>query len=223
MDWSATLEFARGPLFQVGLLVFAGGMAYRLVSVLLLGLGHGQAQARGGRAKGVGLSFLEGLIILPFIPWLKNTFRRSPVMYLAGGLFHLGLFVAIFFSATHVMVWKSLLFFGWPALPQPIVDVLAGLGVLSMVALLVNRLTDPVLKLLTGVADWLNWLIVFLVMLTGVVMSHRSPSHAEMLFSLHMLMVDLLLIWIPFSRISHFIFYFFSRAIHGMEFAQDGA
>jgi hypothetical protein len=30
-----------------------------------------------------------------------------------------------------------------------------------------------------------------------------------------MLAVDVMLIWIPFSRISHFMFYFFSRSIHG--------
>jgi hypothetical protein len=30
------------------------------------------------------------------------------------------------------------------------------------------------------------------------------------------------LIWIPLSRISHFIFYFFARAIHGQEFGKRG-
>ena len=40
------------------------------------------------------------------------------------------------------------------------------------------------------------------------------------LFSLHMLAVDVLLIWIPLSRISHFMFYFFSRTIHGAQFGK---
>jgi hypothetical protein len=35
-----------------------------------------------------------------------------------------------------------------------------------------------------------------------------------------MLTVDALLIWIPFSRIPHFVFYFFSRTIHGAQFGR---
>jgi len=31
-----------------------------------------------------------------------------------------------------------------------------------------------------------------------------------------------MMIWIPLSRISHFIFYFFARAIHGAEFGKRG-
>jgi hypothetical protein len=29
--------------------------------------------------------------------------------------------------------------------------------------------------------------------------------------------VDVLLIWIPLGRISHFLFYFFARTIHGAQ------
>ena len=32
--------------------------------------------------------------------------------------------------------------------------------------------------------------------------------------------VDWLLIWIPLSRISHFMFYFFAKAIHGAQFGK---
>jgi hypothetical protein len=35
-----------------------------------------------------------------------------------------------------------------------------------------------------------------------------------------MLSVDLLLVWIPLSRIAHFMFYFISRSIHGLEFGK---
>jgi nitrate reductase gamma subunit len=219
-----SLELVRtppsGPLFQVALLVFVGGMTYRLVRLLLLSWRRDHAPARGGRLEEVGRSFLKGLIIWPFIPWVKNTFSRSPVMYLAGGLFHLGLFVVIFLSAPHMLAWKSLLGFGWPTLPLPIVDWLAAGAIVAMVALLLNRLVDPVLKLLSGPAEWLNWLFVFLPMVTGYMLTHHLFLPYEHLFSLHMGTVDLLLIWIPFSRIPHFVFYFFSRAIHGLEFGR---
>lgn len=220
MTWNSILEFARGPFFQVALLVFIAGMVYRLVRVLLLGWKRDRVPARGSKTAGVAKSYLKGILIWPFIPWVRNTFNRNPVTYLAGGLFHLALFVVIFLGTAHMLVWKSLLGFGWPTLELPIVDWLAAIGIVAMIALLINRLVNPVLKLISGPAEYLNWLLVFLPMVTGYIMTHHLWFRYEVLFSLHMLAVDVLLIWIPLSRISHFIFYFFSRTIHGVEFGK---
>jgi nitrate reductase gamma subunit len=117
-------------------------------------------------------------------------------------------------------VWKSLLGFGWPTLPLPVTDWLAAVAIVAMVALLIHRLVNPVMKLITGPAEWLNWVLVFLPMVTGYLMTHHMVNPYEMIYSLHMITVDVLLIWIPLSRISHFIFYFFSRTIHGFEYGK---
>jgi nitrate reductase gamma subunit len=121
-----------------------------------------------------------------------------------------------------MLVWKSLLKFGWPTLPLPIVDWLAVAGIVGMLILLINRLIHPVLKLISGPAEYLAWLMVFIPMVTGYMMTHHLWFQYEVLFSLHMLAVDMLLIWIPLSRISHFMFYFFARVIHGQEFGKRG-
>jgi nitrate reductase gamma subunit len=220
MNWNQTLEFARGPFFQVALFVFLAGMAYRLVRVLVLGWEADKVKAKGSKLGGVAMSFAKGILVWPFIPWVKNTFNRNPVTYLAGGLFHLGLFVVLMLGTAHMLVWKSLLGFGWPTLPLPIVDWLAAGAIVALIALLINRIVNPVLRLLTGPAEWLNWLIVFLPMVTGYIMTHHLFFPYETLFALHMLAVNVLLIWIPMSRISHFVFYFFSKAIHGADFGK---
>lgn len=220
MNWVDILEFARGPFFQAAWLIFLAGMAYRLVRVLVLGWEADKVKAKGSKLGGVVKSFAKGILVWPFIPWVHNTFARNPVMYLAGGLFHLGLFVVVFLGTAHMLVWKSLLGFGWPTLPLPIVDWLAAGAIVAMIALLINRIVNPVLKLLTGPAEWLNWLFVFLPMVTGYMMTHHLFFPYEVLFSLHMLAVNVLLIWIPMSRISHFVFYFFAKAIHGADFGK---
>jgi hypothetical protein len=195
-------------------------MLYRLARIVLLGWGPDRVKGKGSKAGGVVKSYAKALLIWPFIPWVKDTFNRNPLMYVAGGLFHLGLFVVILLGTAHMLVWKSLLGFGWPTLPLPIVDWLAAGAIIAMLVLLINRLVNPVLKLLTGPAEWLNWLVVFLPMVTGYMMTHHLFFPYEVLFSLHMLVVDALLIWIPFSRISHFMFYFFSRTIHGAQWGK---
>jgi nitrate reductase gamma subunit len=195
-------------------------MTYRLVRVVLLGWNKDRVLAEGSKAGGVVKSYGKGLLILPFVPWVKNTFKRNPIIYLFGGIFHLGLFVVIFLGTAHMLVWKSLLGFGWPTLKVPIVDWFAAATIVAMIALLIYRWTNPVLKLLSGPAQVFNWLFVFLPMVTGYMMTHHLWFPYEELFSLHMLSVDVMLIWIPLSSISHFMFYFFSRTIHGIEFGK---
>jgi hypothetical protein len=217
MDWNEILQFFRGPFFRVALLVFVGGMAYRLIRILLLGWSRDKVPGRGSKITGVVKTYLKGLLVLPFIPWVKRTFTPNALTYVAGGLFHLSLLLVVVFATPHMLVWKSLLGFGWPTLPFPVTDWFAAIGIIALVALLVNRLTHPVLKLITRAPLWWNWTLVFLPFVTGYMMTHHLGFRYEVLFSLHMITVDILLIWIPFSRISHFLFYFFSRTFHGAQ------
>ncbi len=223
MNWTEAMYFVRGPMFYAALVFFVLGMAYRLVSVIALGWSKDHVPAKKSKVGGSILAFLKGLIVLPFIPRFSETGTRNIVTYIAGGLFHLGLIVVVFLGAAHMLVWKSLLGFGWPTLPLPIVDWMAAVAIVAMIVLGVNRLVNPVLRLLSKPADFINLLMVFLPFITGFFLTHRLFARYEIGFTIHVLTINLLLIWIPLSRISHFVFYFISKARHGAKFAQRGA
>ncbi|HOP60530.1 MAG TPA: hypothetical protein PKZ60_03860 [Candidatus Saccharicenans sp.] len=215
MDWTEILRFSRGPLFHFSLVIFIAGMIYRLVRIIFLGWEKDRVKSQGSKLSGVIISYLKGLIILPFIPWVRRTFKNNALTFIAGGIFHLSLFLVLIFGAAHILVWQSLFGVSWAPLPTPVVDWVAAAGIVSLIILLINRLTHPVLRLLTKLPAWINWTLVFLPFVTGYIMYHHLWFPYEVIFSLHLIFVCLLLIWIPFSRMSHFLFYFFSRTIHG--------
>ncbi|HEC21860.1 MAG TPA: hypothetical protein ENI95_02965 [Chloroflexi bacterium] len=223
MNPSDLMRLARGPLFYFALLFFIAGMLYRLTRVVGFGWKKDLTKPKKSKIAGSLLAFVKSVIIWPFIPRVEGSLKRNLVAYFAGGLFHLALFLVVFLGAAHMLVWKSLLGFGWPTLPLPVVDWLAAAGIVALLVLFINRLVNPVLRTISHAAEYLNLLFVFLPMLTGFFLTHHLLLPYEAMFALHVLSVDWLLIWIPLSRISHFVFYFFSKAIYGAEFARRGA
>lgn len=222
MNWSEALQLARGPIFNIALLIFLAGMTYRLVNVILLGWKCNHAKPKKNTTMGALGVMLRSAIIFPFFPRLPHSASRNPITYVAGGIFHLGLFVVVFFGAAHILVWDSLLGFRWPSLPLPIVDFFAASTIIAMIVLFFNRLYSPVLRLLSQPSDFLNLLVVFLPFLTGFFLTHRLFLAYEAMFTLHVMSINLMLVWIPFSRLSHFMYYFITRPRYGARYAARG-
>ena len=112
-------------------------MAYRLLRILLLGWSRDKVPSRGSKLLGVVKRFLKGLLALPFIPWVKRTFARNAVdLHRRRAVPSRPSSAVVFFATPHMLVWKSLLGFGWPTLPFPVTDWLAAVGIAALVMLL---------------------------------------------------------------------------------------
>ncbi len=223
MSATQILELVRGPLFRVSLWIFTVGMLYRLFRILMLGWKKDYAPPRGSALMGVVKTYAKSLIIFPFLPPKFPSSRHRPLTYFAGGMFHLGLFVVLLLLVPHIEVWRAVLGISWPGLPTPIVDGFAVMALVGLVLLASNRLINPVTRLLTGVSSWLNILFVFFPLITGWAMYHHLFGiDYTWLYIAHMVSVDWLLAWIPFSRLAHFMTYFVTKTMHGLKFGRLG-
>ena len=203
------LSWVRGPGFQIATVIFVAGVVIRIAEILLLGRAANLAEPKGSEMGG-GLR----TILSRSIPD-AGTFRRSTFTLVAGYIFHIGLFVTIFLFAPHVLMFKDIVGFGWPSLPTPIVDALAVVSIIALLAVLVHRLTNKVLRFLNNFEDLLVWFVTIAPLVTGYIAFHRVGLTAPTLIGIHILSVELLMVVFPFTKLMHAFTIFIARWYNG--------
>jgi nitrate reductase gamma subunit len=83
--------------------------------------------------------------------------------------------------------------------------------------------TNPVIRMLSNFDDYFSWFVTMAVMVTGLAATAHVGAPYETLLGLHILSVDVLLIWFPFGKLMHAFYIFPSRAINGAVLARKGA
>ncbi len=209
MDTQQVLEWLRGPGLQVAAVVFVLGLVYRVLHLLLLGRKANLAVARGSAWRG-GLR----TVWHRSLPASRQTARGYLILG-AGYVFHIGFFVALLLLAQHIDLFRSVLGFGWPALAPMWVTMAAVLAMAAMIALLVQRMTDPVKRLLTNFQDYLTWTLTFLPLLTGLILRQSGGASYQEVLALHIASVELLMIAVPFTKLAHMGSLFLARWYNG--------
>jgi nitrate reductase gamma subunit len=214
------LAFARGPALQAATLIMIAGMFWRLAGILMLRRKTAHAAAR--------TSFLLRIaggaktIITRTVP-RKNFWPRVATGVSLGWVLHIGLFVILFAGAPHILVIHQITGLSWPNLPKGVIVIASALTLAALVALLARRLTHPVLRLLSNTDDYLSWLLVFLPISTGILLSGETVAGYGTLLALHLFSVEALMIWLPFGKLMHVALVFAGRGVMGFNFARKGA
>lgn len=221
------LEFARGPALWISLAVLAAGTIWRLLAIWRLGAPPDLSEPREPRP------LLAGAVrgILAHMMPRKYVSRGTALAYYNGYVYHVGLALIVFGYLPHIRFAERLTGLAWPALPEPVVFVAVGMTFVSLFLALLERLTDPVRHLLSSFDDYFSWFVVFLPLATGMIAIHQSypagaapmPPLDPLPLAVHLLSVELLLVWLPFGKLAHAFLVFFSRGITGAAAARRGA
>ena len=208
------LEFVEGPLWYAALIIFLTGVTWRIVSIIRIGVKKDLAPPKGSATKGAAAANIRR-----FFP-RKEILSRGRFQIIAGYLFHIGLFLVLFFAAPHIVfIEERLLGISWPALPHWAFIVSAEMAFAGLIMLYIWRLINPVLKQISTKDDYIGSFLVFVVMLTGCLALAESFAGLK---ALHMLTVELLMIYFPFSRLMHAFTFVLSRGYTGATFARRG-
>lgn len=216
MDAYELLNWARGPGFDIALVIFVGGMLLRLLEVLALGKKPDLSAHRG--------SGLEGgirTVFSRFVP-RKQTFDKEPLRIINAYVMHLGFFIVLFLYGPHIPLFEGFLGFGWPELSSGVINAVAAVTILSTIAALVFRLNDKVLRFLSTPGDYVAWLVTLLPVLTGFLAYNHMLLEYTWMLALHILSVELLMVVAPFTKLTHMFSFVTARWFQGFKAGQRG-
>ena len=208
------LEFVEGPLFVFSGILFLLLAAWRLFGIIKIGRKKDISPPKGSAAAG----FVKGNL-RHFVP--RGIFAKRTVVHILGGYgFHLGLFVLVFLGAFHIeFIDSRLIGISWPALPRWGFILAAEIAFAGLIVLWVRRISDPVMRLISDKDDHIGSWFTFLVMLSGCFALQESH---DALRAVHMGLVDLWLLYFPFSRLMHSFTFFLSRGNSGATYGRKG-
>ncbi len=214
------LEFARGPALQFALTIFVAGIFFRVFSLLLMW--RTRDSSEGSRREKP--AFVAALREILRRLWPQAAYKQRTMFALINGyVMHLGLAICVFFLMPHILFIKDLIGPSWPALPNNVIFAVGVITVGSMIAALVMRYANPAQRIISTFDDWFSWLVTFLPLISGLIATSHLGARYETLLALHILSVALLLIWLPFGKLMHFLLVFVTRSQTGAHLSHRGA
>lgn len=203
------LTWVRGPGLDIAVAIFVLGVIWRLIEVYSLGRKKDLSAPRVA----AGASGWHTIARRSLPP--EGFVKLSPVTYIGGYVFHIGLAVIVFLFAPHIKLIEGLVGVSWPGLPSQLVDLVTVVTMVALIAVLASRIRHPVKRYLSTFGDWFTWAATFLPVLTGwLAVQHLLLPYTTML-AVHILSVELLLVILPFTKLFHAFTVFGSRWFNG--------
>lgn len=207
-------QFVNGIFWDIALIVFFVGVAWRLVTVLRRSKRVDYSEPRNSGISGAIMANIHG-----FYP-RKEISDRVRIQVIAGYMFHLGLFVLVLFAAPHVkFIEEHITGFSYMMMPYWAFIVASEIAFAGLILLWIHRVLNPVTRLISRRSDHIASILVFVVMLTGCMALGEASSELK---ALHRFSVELLMIYFPFSALMHAFMFIPSRAFTGALFGRRG-
>lgn len=213
--------FVEGPLLWIAFLTFFIGSILR--AALFLSVSR-------KRDKIIYQYFSWKYVLATFGRWLlplNKDVAKNPVFTILGYMFHICLIVVPIWFSGHISLWEESRFeWSWTPIPDGLADRMTLIFLAIALFFLLRRIVSADIRLLSTFSDYLLIVVVALPFITGYFLTHGTVDNigflGENIQLIHMLSGELMLILIPFTKLSHFVLFFFSRGATAIEFGRRG-
>lgn len=220
------IAFVEGPLVWIAFLTFLLGSALRLLFFFTLSSKKDKPIYRFFKLKWMLLSIVRW--IFPANPDLK----KNPIFSSLGYIFHICLLAVPLFYSAHIIMWEESRFkWKWWSMPDSWADWMTLTLLAIALFFIIRRIVLPSVRIITTPSDYLLIVICALPFLTGYINTHPDgpayqwltsalPVYGQYSTIIHIISGALMLILVPFTKLSHWVLFFVSRAVTGMEFGR---
>jgi nitrate reductase gamma subunit len=204
-------EFVRGPLVWIAFLGFFGGLAYRFFAMARLAkkdkVVYTTFDARYGARS----------ILHWVIPLAGVNMRMRPLYTLLSYAFHACVLVTPVFLLAHVVLWRESWGVSWWTLPEDVADIMTLAVIIACLFFMIRRLVRPEVRNVSYLSDFLLAFLVMAPFVTGFAAHHQWLPYRGTLV-VHIVSGSLWLLFIPWTRLVHMMWFPFTRAYMGSEF-----
>jgi nitrate reductase gamma subunit len=213
LDWnslSPTSHFLVHRLHYAALVFMVLAYVVKIRQLRAIPLTQEGTPPRGDHGRGIRYSFA-----LLATPWEMESQRRHWYRYVEFALFHLCMAVAIGVAFVmpfwHEAMTARAVVYG--------LQVAFGLGTLLGLNRLVRRVSNPIVRLVSSPDDYFCILLLTIWVASGVLCAAQT---SESVLVVYFSLATFFLFYVPFSKISHYVYWFFVRYYVGKHFGHRG-
>ncbi|MFH1416856.1 MAG: hypothetical protein ABII12_01015 [Planctomycetota bacterium] len=214
---SDLLHFSEHTLQEVALGIMALVYTTRIIWFLRFKAG-GERQAPTGsprttRRKGILYSWAN-----VGMPWAMESTRRKSFLYAQFVVFHLGVTAAIGLSFI-IPYWPALL---ESNLVVRVLQAVIGAAGVAAVIRMIRRVGDRYMRAISSPDDYFSLLLLTVWFFFAFLAVPNDISGGEGIMLAFFLLTAFFLIYVPFSKISHYLYYPFTRYYLGKTMGYRG-
>jgi len=227
MKYAMIYTLLMGPILWISLLLGLAGIVLKIFRLLRMSTASDMpgkyALPPLGTWSGPGATSGSPVpLSVRFRIAVKNSLPgRDPFLAAVTTVFHGCLMVTPLFLTAH----NVLLFQSWRlrtlSMPEALADVFAATVIASAFLLLLRRIFLKRVRMLTSFGDNTALAVAVAPFVTGMLAYHQAGPY-DMMIILHILSGEILIIALGWSRLSHAVFFFFTRFMIGGEYALGG-
>jgi nitrate reductase gamma subunit len=205
-------DFLKGPFVWVSFIVFISGSIYRISSLVL------KAKKVKAVSKYISLKYTLRSILHWIIPFASTNMRKHPWVTLVAFLFHGCLIVTPLVLLAHNKLWYDSWQIRLWSVPEGAADIMTLTVIVCVVIFMIRRVITPEVRFVTVASDFAILAIVAAPFVSGFLAYHQLFFDYKLMVALHIFSGGIMLAAIPFTRLSHMLFFWLTRAYTGSDF-----
>ena len=214
---SPLLQFAENSLQIAALVFMAVVYALKIRWILRFPAGKDRQAPRGNGVSGAAAGARRSLLAIA-MPWTMASTRNHFLLYAQFVIFHVA--VAVSIAMSFLIPYAPGVLRG--PMIVPALQVLFAAAALVGVIRLLRRLSDPYMRAISSPDDYFSLVLLIVWFVLSILAAPNRPQAGEYPLLAYFILTAFFLVYVPFSKISHYLYYPFARWYLGRTLGHRG-